>query len=187
MKNIIRTGFALAFVCLIASTGLALTYSLTKDQIERQIREQQLKAAKKVLPMVEKTEDFKDLEDLVEKAKESVDIADKIFEGYKDGKVVGYAIQVLPKGYGGPVKTVVGLNLEGEVLAIEVVSHLETPGLGTEVIEGQFMEQFPGKTFEDIIELNKGIDGITGATKTSRAITKGIRAALDIYNGFIGD
>ena len=96
----------------------------------------------------------------------------------------GYALQVEPSGFDGTITMMVGVGTDGKVLGISVISHTETAGLGAvaggENAKGQaFREQFVGKDgFLAVTKDGGDIDAITGATVTSRAVCKGVNAAL---------
>ena len=65
---------------------------------------------------------------------------------------------------------------------ISVISHTETPGLGAvaaannakgEAFRGQFVGQ------SGVLSVGDQIDGMSGATITSKAVTTGVNAALE--------
>ena len=97
----------------------------------------------------------------------------------------GYAVQVAPAGFGGAITMMVGIDKDGKILGVSVVSQTETAGLGAvigaDTAAGQaFRDQFTGLSGELAVDKDGGqIDSVTGATITSRAVTKGINAALD--------
>lgn len=90
----------------------------------------------------------------------------------------GKAFAVSPRGYGGPIELMVGIDEKGEVCGVKVLNQRETPGLGANVVRPKFLDQFKGKTLNDPIEPKKDIDAITGATISSRAVCVGVREAL---------
>ena len=96
----------------------------------------------------------------------------------------GYAVQVIPSGFDGEITMMVGIDIEGKVLGISIISHTETAGLGAvaaaDNAKGQaFRQQFVGMTNNAAVIKDGGeVDAITGATVTSRAICTGINAAL---------
>lgn len=187
VKKIISLGLNLAIICAIAAFGLSFTYAVTRERIAAQIWAEQIKAARVVLPKVKKDEDFKERKDLQEQLKKKLPELDKIFEGYSNGEVVGYAVQVLPRGYGGPITMIVGIRLDGKTTGISIVNHKETPGLGTEIENPAWQKQFKEKTVKDRLEVNKDVDAISGATISSKAISKGVKEALKAYTLFGGE
>ena len=97
----------------------------------------------------------------------------------------GYAVKVQTAGFGGTITMMVGVDKEGAVLGIDIISHTETASLGdvaaSNNAKGQaFRGQFAGKTGTLAVTKDGGnIDAITSATITSRAVTNGVNIALD--------
>lgn len=96
-------------------------------------------------------------------------------------------------GLWGPISGVIALENDLETIrGINIVSQQETPGLGGRIGEEEFLAQFKGKvvlpsvriTPEGEAEREHEVDGITGATETSRALesllNRSIRAHLEI-------
>ena len=97
----------------------------------------------------------------------------------------GYAVEVTPIGFDNTVTMMVGIDQEGKILGIDVVSHTETAGLGA-VSDADtpagiaFRQQFVGMSGSVAVSKDGGsVDAITGATITSRAVCAGINAALE--------
>ncbi len=97
---------------------------------------------------------------------------------------IGYAVEVTPSGFGGGISMMVGIDLEGKVLGIQVIGHKETAGLGSVAADKNaageaFRDQFVGASGSVSVSKDGGeVDSITGATITSRAICNGVNAAL---------
>ena len=78
----------------------------------------------------------------------------------------------------------VGVDFEGKVLGISIVSHTETAGLGAVAAAKNsagetFRGYFVGKSGSVKVDKDGGeIGAITGATITSRAVCEGVNAAL---------
>lgn len=94
----------------------------------------------------------------------------------------GYAVKVAPKGYGGAISMIVGVDNDLRVTGIEIISQSETAGLGAKCTDDTFKAQFKGKT-ENITVTKNGakdneIDAISSATVTSKAVTKGVNEAI---------
>ena len=111
-------------------------------------------------------------------------IVSKIYQGAN-----GYAVEVGPGGFDNTITMMVGIDNEGKVLGISVVSHTETAGLGAVAADSTpkgiaFREQFEGQSGSVAVAKDGGaMDAITGATITSRAICVGVNAALDVVAG----
>jgi electron transport complex protein RnfG len=94
------------------------------------------------------------------------------------------------KGYGGIIGMTVGVNADGKITGVIIGSNNETPGLGSRTTEPDFTGRFAGISLKDVLnnaltvvkqnkkEANE-IQAVTGATISSRAVTKGVQAALD--------
>ena len=99
---------------------------------------------------------------------------------------VGYAVQVTPAGFDGTIDMMVGIDNEGKIIGISIISHTETAGLGAvaaaKTSAGEnFRGQFVGQS-GSVGTAKRGtgtLDAITGATITSEAVCVGVNAALD--------
>ena len=47
--------------------------------------------------------------------------------------VVAVAFDIISQGYAGPIDVLVGINSNGELLGVRILSHNETPGLGDKI------------------------------------------------------
>ena len=108
-----------------------------------------------------------------------------LFVGKKGGRPWAVAYETTGKGFGGELKLMVGYDLkEDKLVGIEVVSHKETPGLGSRVTEDQFKSQFAGREIDARFLLKNGggdIDAVSGATISSRAVCEAIRKSIALY------
>lgn len=99
----------------------------------------------------------------------------------------GYAVQVAPSGFNGEIDMMVGIDNEGKVIAISIINHTETAGLGAvaaaKTSAGEaFRGQFAGLS-GSVGTAKRGtgtLDAITGATITSEAVCTGVNAALAV-------
>ncbi|MCK5351989.1 FMN-binding protein [bacterium] len=103
--------------------------------------------------------------------------------------VVGLAfftsdVEPRERGYEGPIKIAVGMNLQGVITRIKTVAHREPYGYFS-VDLPRFADQFIGKSIADRFRLGRDIDAITRATMSigsaSRSIRKGARRILKQY------
>jgi len=163
LKDMIKLSVFLTIACAIAAAALSITYLATADRIELQKKaEINIALSRECLPGSSSIKTVKDH-----------------YVGYdKNGRVTGYAFRVMPKGYGGTIDMVVGINTKGHVLGVKILSMKETPGLGSKAAEPKFLDQFIGKTSKNPIKAKKDVDAITGATITSQAVSDGVKEAL---------
>ncbi len=180
MKDVFKPGVTLAIVCAIAAGGLALTYAATKDEIARQLREQQLKAYRDALPGI-KNPEFKHREDLMKQVEDKYPLVTHVFDAYKNDKMMARGIETAPRGYGGFIDMVVGVGINGEVLGVSIINQNETPGLGATISQKEFLVQFKGKDTSSPMEISRDVDAISGATRSSKAVTSGVKEALEAF------
>jgi len=82
------------------------------------------------------------------------------------------------KGYAGPIDLLVGMDLNGTIVGIKLISHSETSSYVAPF--NRLLAQFAGKNNQSPLQLGKDIDGITGATITSAAVTDALRQSLAV-------
>ena len=166
-NEILRLGLTLMLIGLIASLALALTNQFTEKRIEMQLELQLKNSLHKVMP---EAKHFKDKADY--------------YESYRDDKLVGRVLKVDAQGYSSIIQLLVGLDLQNKIIGVDVLSHVETPGLGANVEKENFLSQFKGKDIItlDIKKESGNIDAITGATITSGAVTDAIRTSFSDYD-----
>jgi len=86
--------------------------------------------------------------------------------------IIGYATIGEANGYGGPMKVVVATDLTGNIAGLAIVEQKETPSFLDRVSDSDFIKSFVGKDYRDSFQLDKDVDGISGATYTSRGIAE---------------
>ncbi len=169
----------LLVICLVCSALLAVIYAVTEEPIKEAERTKEEAALKEVLP--------EDAVEFDEKKEVSVDGKTYSYVIAYDGKdkknVAGYAVDVAPMGFGGPIKIKVGFDADGTIWNTKVLSQSETPGLGAKCTEPAFADQF--KKFnpnEKSLKVGGDIDAITASTITSKAYVSGIEEAVKVFN-----
>lgn len=170
---VMRISLTLLIIATVVAAALAVVNNVTKPIIDNVNNEKTQQAIMQVLPggYEEEISDYADASGLVT----------KVYTGAS-----GYAVEVTPSGFDGPITMMVGISHEGKVLGISIISHTESAGLGAVAAAsnsaGQgFREQFKGMS--DVVSVDDGIDAITNATITSRAICDGVNAALACVAG----
>lgn len=110
----------------------------------------------------------------------SADGVELVYLVLKDGDLLGYAASVSTMGFGGEIELMVGVTAEGTVKGIKVVSHSETPGLGSRVDDEGYLSQYAG--LGGNLSIGSDVDAITGSTISSKAVLRGVNAALSAYS-----
>ena len=173
---VLRLAGTLLVISMVVALALAGVNSVTAPAIEKLNAQKTQDAIAAVLPGGFDTEvtDFAD----------ATGIVSKVYQGAN-----GYAVEVGPGGFDNTITMMVGIDNEGKVLGISVVSHTETAGLGAvaaaKTSAGEaFRGEFVGATGSVAVTKDGGeVEAITGATITSRAICVGVNAALDCVAG----
>jgi len=104
-----------------------------------------------------------------------------------NGTLLGYIINAEGKGYSSTIKAMVAVSVDYTIQKVKILEQQETPGLGTNCEKPEFLQRFIGKKYENYaagfsLKVDKdggNIQSISGATITSRAVTKAIREAMD--------
>jgi electron transport complex protein RnfD len=138
MKDILRLIVVLTSLCIVSALALAKIYDLTKGPIAHQKRLEVLRAIKTVLPPYENEPDRDMVKLPMGIDKRGGEIQRVFYRGRKDGRLIGVAFKVTsPEGYGGDIEVMVGLLPNGMISGVEILSHLETPGLGAKIREAK--------------------------------------------------
>jgi electron transport complex protein RnfG len=170
---------AVFLTCIVSATALTFTYEATRGRIEAQVRAAEERALRAALP---DAVTFDALEG--EAVQRAAEIAGDtpvvgIWRGVDaEGAIAGLAVRCAPRGYGGPMQMVVGVDRDGKVSGVSIITQNETPGLGTKVMtEPTFLEQFAGWDAATVEERSRTYDAISGATKSSAGVRAGVVAA----------
>ena len=108
--------------------------------------------------------------------------------GTAGGQTVGYVFETEASGYGGTVSVMTGIDAEGNITGVVLLSHDETPGLGANAEKPDFLNQYLQPAPEGGLSVIKyqapsqgQIEAITGATGTSTAVTNAVNQAIEQY------
>lgn len=94
----------------------------------------------------------------------------------------GYVIETTVAGYVDEIVLWVGVDNDGKVTGITVRDMAETWGLGSKAMNDMsFLTQFLGTSGE--AALGENVDGLTGATVTSKAVVKAVNSAVGFVTG----
>ena len=175
-KEILLPTLALTVVTLIVSTALVFTYNGTKVEQVGDLSDTSLAAAKTLFANSQNFETTK-IADVDERIKNVI---------LPDGDdAVGFEIEL--KGYSKGLVLIVGINKDGTILGYEVAESSETPGLGTQVADPDFKDQFKGKAAATLNPVkgkataDHDIVTISGATVSSKAVIEGVNLAIGAF------
>ena len=172
MKNaryILRLTVTLLLITAVVAALLGFVNYLTEDKIAAGQREKAKKAMQEVLP----AENY----ELLEASAEGINAVYQADD-------LGYVVDVTVNGFGGAINMMVGVDAEGRVAGVSIVSHSETASLGANCTREDFRSQFSGAEGTLAVTKDGGsIEALTGATVTSRAVTNGVNLAVEFVKG----
>lgn len=94
----------------------------------------------------------------------------------------GYIVETITYGYAGNITMLIGVHNDGYVTGLQIRDMEETYGLGAEALtDWEFLAQF--LRTEGDAEIGNGIDAISGATVTSKAIARSVNSAVGFVTG----
>jgi len=129
MTSTWRLVAVLGGICAIAGLALAGVYEVTKEPIAYQKKLEVIRSLEAVLPGLDTDPDsfFLDM-----KREDGSPV--RVFRSPDEGgeAVEGVAFEVVaPDGYSGNIYIMIGVFPDGKLGGIEILSHAETPGLGS--------------------------------------------------------
>lgn len=166
MKLFVRCGGILLAITLIMGLLLGFFNSITAPVISGLSEQTQLDAMKSVIDG-EITGEGK------EHKVNSAQTVEKILE-FPTSNGRAFAVVATPKGYGGKISLMIGIDQTGAVTGVSVMEMNETAGLGAKAKNQDFLDQFKGD--------NQEIKAITGATITTKAVKLGVAEAVEEVN-----
>ncbi len=112
----------------------------------------------------------------------------KIYKATKGGEPIGAAVESSANGFGGALTVLVGFDNDGNIIDYSLLSHAETPGLGSKAADwfkkgakGDITGKNPGEAALTVSKDGGQIDAITASTITSRAFLLAVNNAYAAY------
>lgn len=171
----------IALVLVVIAAVVSLMLSAVNEICAPRIAAQKEQAVKDAMAVVLPADDYVRVENLAELCADPN--VTEAYKALKGDEISGYCVKVAPSGFGGAIEMVVGIDGEGKVSRVHIVSMSETPGLGTKAKDAAFLDQFGGKV-AGVTAIGSGepkeneISAIAGATVSSKAVTSGVSSAL---------
>ena len=195
MKNkIVKDTLALTVITLVSGLLLGLVNDITAGPIASQLAKEKEEAYKAVFAdaasfeTVTSGEDT-DLESYLDENGFKAQNIDEVMLAKDDqGNELGYAFTVTTsEGYGGDIQFAMGVQDDGTLNGISILSISETAGIGMRATTDDFKNQFKDKNVEKFTYTKTGatsddeIDALSGATITTNARTNGVNAGLAAF------
>ena len=195
-KYIIKLTVTLFLTCVIVAGALGFVNQLTAPNIAAINKEKTENAMRAVVADPENSTFSDALElsdDMTAAATSAGGTLTEAYQVTANGENAGYAFKVVASGSQGNIEMMVGVDADGVVTGVSIVSNSETSGIGSKVMNNEplangtpVLDQFIGKSAADgTLAVGTNVDAISGATVSSRGVTTGVNAALAVA-GVVG-
>ncbi|NOY72791.1 MAG: electron transport complex subunit RsxG [Gammaproteobacteria bacterium] len=187
------TGLALALFAVVGTGIVAFTYATTAERIIDNERQAIHELLSTFVPSTQHDNDM--LNDTITVLNPSMLGSKKPLKIYRariDDEPVAAILEVVaPDGYNGNIKMLVAIHYDGTIAGVRIISHKETPGLGSdiEIDRSDWIMNFDGLSLSNPTEKGWNVrkdggdfDQFTGATITPRAVVKAVRKSLKYFS-----
>lgn len=165
-KETLKLGILLFTICAVSTVLLAGLNAITLPVIQANSEKIQNEYRGMVLPGADSFEDA----------------GEGIYIAKKGNEKIGVTINTSANGYGGAIEVMTGIDSELKVTGVKILSQSETAGLGAKCTEDEFLSQYVGKKAGmKVVKTSAGeteIQAISGATRTTNAVTVAVEEAL---------
>ena len=181
MRDLIKMVVVLLVICTTSGVVLSYVNEATKAPREYQyIKFVQEPSIKAVLSGYD-NDPIKDRMQLnLGEDKEGQPVEKVVFPAKKDGKTFEVAYSGAAKGYHDLIEVMVGVDQDGKLTGISIMTHSETPGLGARIVEPSFTDQFAGLDVDTTKLSAEGgkVDALSGATFSTIGVVTAVTEAL---------
>lgn len=190
-KSISQNSLILGTFAAVTAGLIASTFMGTQERIAEAERRAAQKALFEIVPPSRHNNDL--LNETLELGAAASDyhLDSKAHVAKYNGEPVAMVFKATaPDGYSGDIRLLIGVNLDGQVTGVRVLSHKETPGLGDKIdlSKSEWILSFQDKSLNAPDEKNWKVkkdggdfDQFTGATITPRAVVQAVKQALLFY------
>ncbi len=190
-KYILTLTVTLFVTCVIVAGLLGGVNAITEDKIAAITKEKTEAAMQKVVADPEGST-FSDALELTEEMTAAAESCGatltEAYEVQAGGAPAGCALKIEASGSQGIITMMVGVDAEGAVTGVSIVTNSETAGIGSKVMSNELLpsgvgvlDQFQGKSAEGgALVVGSGVDAISGATVSTKGVTTGVNAALAV-------
>lgn len=195
--EMVKPPLALMVICLVSAFLLIATYQLTYVDTEGVITPKLQAACQEVMGGERFT--MLDKETLFAGRISSMDSTFKklglhsilVREDLSYDEPKQCALELTADGYAkGGLHLLVGIQEDGSITGVSVISIGETPGLGSKVQDKKYLEKYNQLSIynveDDIANPIPAVDNITGATYSSKGMKKAVASALEFFDQYKG-
>lgn len=193
-KSMGFNSFVLAAFALVTAILLASTHLGTRDQIAESERRAAEKALLEIIPKDRHSNNM--LVDTIAIPRQfwsqlGLSQGGDVNIARQNGKIEALIIPaVAADGYSGDIRLIAGVNVDGTLAGVRVLTHTETPGLGDkiELKKNPWILSFNGKSLGHPVAAQWQVkkdggdfDQFTGATITPRAVVALVKRILEYF------
>ena len=169
MKDFGIPTIVLTLICAIAAAAMVCVYEITAPIIAANTKAAADAARAEVYVGVSGFEEI------------DVSAFENCSEAYKTSGGEGYVFTTAAKGFDGPITVMTAIDMNGTIVGVKVLSHTETPGLGSRTTEAAYLEQYVGK--DSALD---GIEFIAGVTYSGKGVNGAIANAFEVFESVKG-
>lgn len=181
-KFVLKVAGTLTAIALVVAAMLGAVNMITYDKITA-INEANTKAALAAVAPEGATFEPVEITDAVAAAAAQYASVSEVYTM----STGGYATKIVASGSQGNIEMIVGVDADGAITGVSIVSNSETGGIGTKVMENKpndagvpVLDQFQGMSGAGSLVVKSNITPISGATVSTNGVTAGANAALAV-------
>jgi electron transport complex protein RnfG len=173
-RDMVKIMINLTIIYIVGGVILAYVYAKTSPIMYIKAKEEKEAALKKMMPEAESIEKLGEWS-IYRRHPE-------MYAAKTEGAEIGYVVEGFGKGYSSYINVFTAVDKDFIVQKIDILHHAETPGLGDEIEQDDFINQYQGKSVDHLVVIkgvtDTDIEAITGATISSRAVTEAVREGV---------
>lgn len=169
---VLHISLILLIICSLTAAAVSLVYGLTYAKAEENL------LSEKRVAMADIYGEGISVDEV--DCPEGVDAVYRITKG---SDLLGYSVSVTGSGFGGDMDVLVGYNADGSIRGVRLISHSETPGLGSRVGEADYLEQYVSKSGG--LVLDQDIDSVSGSTISSSGLLDAVNTASSAIQSLV--
>ena len=180
-SSLVNMVVVLLGITAVTSSAVGVVYRLTEAPIARAKQLKKTDALAQVLPAF----DNAPADEMALVATENGEFP--VYPARMGEATVGYAVESVAAGFGGPIRIMVGFEPDGNIRNIRVLEQTETPGLGAKLaeegnpVQASLSGRKPSEMKLAVRKDGGEVDAITASTISSRAYVLAVSRAYTAF------